>query len=869
MKRRKRMLADLDRDIRAHIETEVQDNIDRGLPPDEARYAALRKFGNVTRIQEETREVWSLVWLEQFWQDLRHCFRVLSKNSGFTAVAILTLALGIGANTAIFSALNPILFEPLPYPTPARIMTVWDVFSGARSELTFHTYREIAERNRAFNALAVFEPWQPTLVGMAAPERLDGQSVSSGYFRVLGVSPAVGRDFESSDNAYHGPKVVIISFGLWQRRFGGDPAIAGRRVTFDGDAYTVIGVMPRGFENVLAPSAQIWSPEQYDPTHITDTNTGEWGHHLRMIGRLRSGVSFAQARADLDRIARTSVAAFPRPPWAALRFGFIVDSLQGDVTRGVKPALLAVLGAVVLVLLIACVNVTNLLLARGAHRRGEFAMRAALGAGRMRMVRQQLTESLLLAAAGGALGLFVAQLGVQTLVAISPPELPRLGAIRLDATAFLFALAITAAVGLAVGIIPALQAKGDDLQAGLKEVSRKSTSGHQFTRRTLVVVEVALALVLLVSAGLLLRSASRLFAVNPGFETANLLTLEVQTSGHKFDDPGATRRFFARALEETRNVPGVASAALTSLLPLSDDTQFGVYGTTFEKDKNSYDTFRYVVAPGYFETMRIPLRRGRFLNNRDSSGAPFAVVISDSLARQEFGKQDPIGQRVRVGGAPNWPWYTIVGVVGDVRQANLAAGNLDAAYITPEQSWFADQAMSLVIRCRGDAHALVPAIRKAVWSVDKDQPIFRVATVDDLVATLAAERHFVLILFEAFGVVALVLAAVGIYGVLAGSVAERTREIGVRLALGAQRPSILSMVLGQGLTLTAIGTVIGLVGALAASQALVSLLFGVSALDLLTYLGVVALLAGMSVIACWVPARRAMRVDPMVALRYE
>jgi len=360
-----------------------------------------------------------------------------------------------------------------------------------------------------------------------------------------------------------------------------------------------------------------------------------------------------------------------------------------------------------------------------------------------------------------------------------------------------------------------------------------------------------------------------LFAVNPGFETANLLTLEVQTSGHKFDDPGATRRFFARALEETRNVPGVASAALTSLLPLSDDTQFGVYGTTFEKDKNSYDTFRYVVAPGYFETMRIPLRRGRFLNNRDSSGAPFAVVISDSLARQEFGKQDPIGQRVRVGGAPNWPWYTIVGVVGDVRQANLAAGNLDAAYITPEQSWFADQAMSLVIRSRGDAHALVPAIRKAVWSVDKDQPIFRVATVDDLVATLAAERHFVLILFEAFGVVALVLAAVGIYGVLAGSVAERTREIGVRLALGAQRPSILSMVLGQGLTLTAIGTVIGLVGALAASQALVSLLFGVSALDLLTYLGVVALLAGMSVIACWVPARRAMRVDPMVALRYE
>jgi putative ABC transport system permease protein len=377
-------------------------------------------------------------------------------------------------------------------------------------------------------------------------------------------------------------------------------------------------------------------------------------------------------------------------------------------------------------------------------------------------------------------------------------------------------------------------------------------------------------LVLLVSAGLLLRSAMRLFAVNPGFDASELLTMQVQTSGHKFDDPEVTRQFFSAALQQTRNVPGVTSAAFTSLFPLTDDTQYGSYGTEFEKDKNSYDTFRYVVTPGYFETMRIPLRRGRFLEKGDVSGAPFAVVISESLAREEFGNQDPIGQRVHVGGFPNWRWYTIVGVVEDVRQASLAAGNLRAAYITPEQSWFADQAMSLVVRTHGkDAEVLVPAIRKAIWSVNKDQPIVRIATAEALLAASAAERHFVLILFEAFGMVALALAAVGIYGVFSGSVAERTREIGVRLALGASRNGILKLVLRQGLTLTVVGVVFGLVGAMAASQAMASLLFGVSGLDPIAYLGVIGLLAIVSAAACWAPAWRAAKIDPVVALRHE
>jgi len=375
--------------------------------------------------------------------------------------------------------------------------------------------------------------------------------------------------------------------------------------------------------------------------------------------------------------------------------------------------------------------------------------------------------------------------------------------------------------------------------------------------------------VLLISAGLLLRSATRLFAVDPGFDASHLLTMQVQTSGHKFDDPNVTRRFFAQALEQARALPGVTSAAFTSLLPLTDDTQYGSYGTEFEKDKNSYDTFRYVVTPGYFETMRIPLRRGRYLDKGDIATAPFAVVISESLAREEFGTLDPIGQRVHIGGMPNWPWYTIVGVVADVRQVSLSVGNLNAAYITPEQSWFADQAMSLVVRSQVDAAGLVPALRSAIWYVDKDQPIVRIATAEHLVAASASERHFVLMLLEVFSLVALVLAAVGIYGVLAGNVAERTREIGVRLALGASTSSILSLVLRQGLNLAAIGIAIGVFGAIAATRALASLLYGVSSLDIITYLSVMLTLLGVSLIACWVPARRAMSVDPMSALRQE
>jgi len=804
-------------------------------------------------------------------QDFRYGVRMLTKSPGFTAVAVLTLALGIGANTAIFSVVSPILFEPLPYPHANRIVMIWDVFQGSRSDVTFHTYRELASRSYSFDYVSVMEPWRPTMTGPARPERLEGQSVSAAYFRVLGTPPASGRDFQATDNVFRGPKVVILSNGLWQRHFGGDRGVIGRRITLDGDSYEVIAVMPRGFENIPAASAEIWAPMQSDPGNATRLDTTEWGHHLRMSGRLRPGVSKENAAQELRAIADTPAAEFPRAPWAALKYGFIVDSLQEEVSRGVKPALLAVFGAVLLVLAIAGVNVTNLLLARGAERQAEFTMRAVLGAAPVRMARQALTESLLLSSFGGILGITVAKIGVPVLLALAPTDLPRLGAVHLNRTALIFGIVITALIGLMVGFVPAVYASQRDLRQGIERNSQRTVTGHRTTRRALVVAEVSLAFVLLVSTGLLLRSLERVFAVKPGFQPWHVLTMQVQTSGHKFDTEGAKRRFFAQALEEVKQVSGVSSAAFTSLLPLGEKREVltaGTYGTSFEKDERGYDVFLYAVTPNYFETLGIPLRGGRFLDQRDVASAPQAAVISESLAKREFPGEDPLGKRLHIGPVDR-PWYTIVGVAGDVKQTSLAVVDLDAVYITTGQQWFEDDAMYLVVRTRGDALALAPEIRQAVWSVDQEQAILHVATMDSLVATSAAERQFVLVLFEAFGLVALILAATGMYGVLSGSVTERFREIGIRSTLGASRLSILSMVIREGMILATLGAAIGFVAAAAAGRGMTAMLFGISRLDLATYGAVVALLGAVSVAACWAPAWRATKVDPMVVLRYE
>ena len=808
---------------------------------------------------------------DEMFQDLSYGVRMLAKKPAFTAVAVITLALGIGASTAIFSAVNPILFEPLPYPHADRIAMVWDYANnGARLYVTFGTYREIVERSHSFESAAAMRPWQPTVTGKTQPDRLEGQRVSEGYFRTLGVAPVLGRDFQESDDQLNGPAVVLISDSVWRRRFDSDPAIIGTQVPLDGRLHTVIGVMPNGFENVLAPAADIWAPLQFDRTLQPESR--EWGHNLRMITRLRSGVAYEQAMREIDTIAQNPVPEFSRPSHASLSQGVLVVSLQSDVTSGVKPALLAVLGGVLLVLAIACVNVMNLLLARGAQRRGEFAMRAALGASRLRLTRQLLVESLLLAALGGALGMFVAQIGVRALVAVSPPGLPRADAIRLDGTVFIFAVAITAVIGLLAGLFPALQASRSDLNIALQQSSQRMIGGHQFTRRALVVAEVAFALVLLVSTGLLLRSLQRLFAIDAGFDTSHLLTLQVQAAGARVN-PAAIQQFYDQALEAVRRVPGVTSAAFTSQLPLSGDLDDG-YGAHFESSPTGNPeadngALRYAVSPGFVEAMSIPLRRGRLLDEHDTADNSPAVLISESLAKSKFRDEDPIGQRLRIG--PNdGPWNTVVGVVGNVKQTSLSVSLTDAVYITNSQ-WklFSDRARWLVVRTGANPGRLASSIKDAIWSVDKDQPIVRVATMDARLNASAAERRFALILFESFGSVALLLAAIGIYGVLSGSVSERTREIGVRLALGAPRSNILALVMRQGMTLTATGMVIGLFGAALATKALVTLLFGISRLDPITYIGVVALLLTVSALACWLPARRATKVDPIIALRQE
>ncbi len=853
-------------EVQHYLEQATAAHAARGLAPHAALRAARLEVGNVTGVREQVRSYGWENGVGTFLADLRYAARGLRAAPGFTAITVLTLALGIGGTTAIFSAVNPILFESVPYPNPGRMTWILELRSdGGRSSGTFALYRAFLERNHSFETMAVLKPWQPAMTGSDQPEKLQGQRVSASYFHVLGVSPIAGRDFEPSDDQLRGPNVVILSDALWRRRFAGDQAIVGRQITLDDDSYTVIGVMPPGFENVVAPSAALWAPLQYDPS--LPRQGREWGHHLGTIGRLRPGISLDQATREINGLGR-GVLTERHPETYDPNQQFSVASLQDELTRGVKPTLLAILGAVLLVLVIACVNVTNLLLARGVQRRGEFALRAALGAGRGRLIRQLLTESLFLAAIGGMAGIVVAMLGVRALVALSPPGLARAGAIAVDGAAFAFGLGIATLIGLTVGMVPALQAARGDSHRGLQQGSRRHVGGHRLTRGALVVAEVALALVLLVSSGLLLRSLNRLFAVDVGFASPGLLTMQVQAAGHRFDDDSTLHVFFAQALEAVRQVPGVTSAGFTSQLPLSGDRD--EYGAQFEptptQPAETYGVFRYAVSPGYSETIRVPLRRGRLLDEHDGPAAPMVALISESLARGRFHRADPIGQRLRIG--PSGP-YTIVGVVGDVKQMSLALSEADAVYLPTTQWPFADRVLSLVVRTRGDAASLASAIRRAVWSVDKNEPVVRVATMDDLLAASAAERRFALLLFEAFALAALVLAAAGIYGVLAGSVAERTREIGVRAALGASRGSILALVVRQGMTLTGLGVVIGLAGAIMATQAIVAMLFGISRLDPLTYLGVIALLLGVSAVACWVPAWRAARVDPAITLRAE
>jgi putative ABC transport system permease protein len=862
---------DVTDELRHYHELSVASHERRGLAPDAARRAAQLEMGNMTVAREQVRSYGWENAIETLVTDVRYALRRLRANPAFTVVGILTLALGIGAATTIFSVVNPILFESLPYPHAERLVTLADRGTdGSALAPTFGTYVELLARSRSFESLAAADRWQPSLTGTGEPERLVGQRISATYFRTLGVAPNVGRDFTADEDEPSSPRVVILSDRLVRRRFGGDHGIVGRSVKLNDDEYLVIGVMPPRFTDVLAPAADIWAPLRA-PLRSAFNNR-EWGHHYRILGRMRPELG-GKVGDELKALAAMPIREFTRPPWADLRNGILVLPLQEEVAGDARPALLAIIGAVLLLLAIACVNVTNLLLARAAQRRAELAMRVALGAGRGRLVRQLLTETLVLALLGGAGALALAEAGVRTLIALSPPGLPRADAITIDGPVFVFALVASAAIGLLIGVVPALgSARG--LGEGLQGGTRRATGRGSAVRGALVVAEVALALVLLVSAGLLMRSLERLFAVAPGFDVSQLLTMQVIDPGRAYRSDTARRQFYERALDAARHVPGVTSAAFTSQLPLSDDLDsygYEVASTPTVKAGEDGASLRYVVTSGYFTAMRIPLRRGRLLEPSDAEAMPEAVVISESFARRKFGPKNPIGERVRFGpeAGSDRPWDLIVGVVGDVKQQSLASSTSDAFYVALGHWSWVDNVQSLVVRTSGDPAALAPAVKRAVWSVDANQPIQRVMTMDGLIALSASQRRFALVIIESFALAALVLAAVGIYGVLSGSVAERMREIGVRSALGATRRSILTLVVRQGLTLVLLGIVIGVGGALAATRAIVSLMFDVSRLDPVTYFGVGALLVGVSLLACWLPAWRAARVDPVITLRAE
>ena len=867
--RRGALDAELDAELRAHIDMAIERHRSAGMTEEQARREALRAFGGIERSKEAYRDQRGLPWVETALKDLRFGLRSFLRAPVFTAVAVLTLALGIGATTAIFSAVDPILFAPLPYPHPGRIAAIVELGrDGSRGNGTFALFRRFAERSRSLETIAVSRPWTPTITGGDSARRLEGQRVSADYFRVLGSPPAFGRNFTAADDRFHGPNVVILSHRLWRDRFAGDRGVLGRTVRLDDDPYTVIGVLPATFENVLAPAAALWAPLQYDPS--LPPQGREWGHHLRTIARLRPGVGTRRASEELNAVGGAFIRE-RRPDTYDPETRFRAAPLRDELTRAVRPALLAVIGAVVLVLVIACVNVTNLFLARGVQRRGEFALRAALGAGRSRLVRQLLTESVALAAIGGAAGLVLAAFGVRVLAALAPPELPRVAAIAVHRVVLLSGLGVTAIVAVAFGTVPALQAARSRPRDDLRGTSGRVAGEHRRARGVLVVAEVALALLLLVGSGLLLRSITRLFAVPTGFDPSRLLTLQIQESGHRFDTDEARRRFFDEALEAVRRVPGVERAALTSQLPLSGDLdQYGAsFEATADRPAGTFAAFRYAVSPGYLDTLRVPLLEGRALDVHDDAGSAPVAVISESLAKVRFGSESPIGRSVRVGGGDDSRPYRIVGVVGDVKQVSLALASSEAVYTTSAQWRWADSVMSLVVRARGNAAALAPAVRRAVASIDPDQPIVRVATMDDLLAASAAQRRFVLILFEAFALAALALSAAGIYGVLAGSVAERTREIGVRSALGASRGDIVGLVLREGLTLAGIGAGIGLAASLLSSRVVAAMLFGVSRLDPVTHLGAIVVLGAVAAIACGVPAWRASRIDPAITLRAE
>ena len=886
---------EIDEELRFHMEQRAAENLAQGMLPEAAAREARKRFGNLQSVREECRETRGANFWEETWRNIRFAFRQLLKRPGFTAVAVLTLTLGIGANTAIFSVVNAVLLRPLPYSEPDQLVQLRADWSGSSSTVIgSSTFVAVKAQSQSLARIAAYSGGEMTLTTAGSAERVVAGAVTADFLPLLGVQPALGRNFTREEDTPNGPKAAILGHGLWQSRFGGDAGVLGRTITLNEQSFTVVGILPARFQ--YPEPFQLWTPLALGEMGGTFVTHGEGLMLLKAIARLKPRVTLHQAQAELQTIAQrlqpggptATSGGNPRPRGEGGEGGegsrgnsvLTLVGLHEQVVGDVKGALLVLLGAVAFLLLIACANVANLLLARAAARQREMAVRAALGAGRLRVARQLLTESLLLSLAGGGLGLLVAFWGVRALGQWSGPSLPAMQGIGIDAWVLAFTLSVSVITGLAFGLAPAIQAWRTDVNAALKGEGRGDTGGHRNQlRHFLVVSEVALALVLLIGAGLLLKSFSRLNEVDPGFRTEGVLTFQVNLAEGRSSLQKVS--FIEQIVERLRALPGVRAAAATDSLPL---TQFERITPVDVEGRPPIDlsklrrgevkrgeitpVSRPTVTRDYFYAMGIPVKNGRGFTLQDTRPTAGTVIVSEAFEKQFFPGQSAVGKRIRLMAGPaEARWQTVVGVVSDVRQSGLAGDVMPEVY-NPELKETGG-ALSFVIRVTGEPAGLISAVRGVVTAVDPNQPLYNVMTMEQRLANTTTSRRLNTALLGSFAGVALLLAIVGIYGVMAYAVTQRRREIGVRMALGAQKRDVLGLFMHGGLRLTLLGVAIGLAVAFALTRYLSSLLYSVKATDPETFVVVSVVLVGTALIACWLPARRAAKLDPMAALRHE
>jgi predicted permease len=870
MFRRESVLRDIEEEFRVHVEIETETNIERGMPPDEARAAALKSFGNPVRNTERGYEVRGGRWLETLWQDLRYGARMLFKNPGFTLIAVVTLALGIGANTAIFSLVYALLLRPLPYHEPERLVVLSEKSTqakpGQRGPAAYLNFSDWRQQARSFEGMSAVRWSGFNLTGVDRPAQLNALVVNWNYFQLLGVQPQLGRLFVAEDDRYGAPRTVIISNGMWKERFGGDANIIGKKLLLDAQPYEVVGVLQPGFEysradDVFTPISLFLDPG----TILLDRKSRV---RLFPVARLKPGVTVEQASNEMAMIAGQLEREYPATNRGR---SAQAEPLQEVMSEDVRQPLWVLFGAVGFILLIACVNVANLLLVRAAERQKEIALRLALGASRGRIIRQLLSESLLLALLGGAFGVLVGRWVLTGILALAPAADPQIIRVSLSLTVLLFTLSVAALTSVLCGLLPALHAARTNLQTSLKEGGRSTAgAGRDVSRKALVVAEIGLALVLLAGAGLLVRSMARVLSVELGFNPDQLLTMRISLPEDAYTGP-RRQAVYDACLARLGALPGVRSAALTNSLPIDGAKWLSVF---IAADKpvpprpELPSAAMIPVSANYLEVMGIRLIRGRGFTSTDTGISSHVTIVNESLARRIWPGEDPIGKRLKQGFPEDQsPWREVIGVVADVKLRGAERDVFMQAYLPFAE--FTPSSMYLVMRTTGDPLQAVAAVERTIHTIEKDLPIFSIRSMDQLLGNSLEQRRLMLMLLVGFAVLALLLATIGIYGVISYTVRQHTHELGVRMALGAQTGDVLKLVLAQGLKLVLLGIVIGLPAALALTRLMETLLFGVHPADPVTFVVITLLLMGVALLACYIPARRATKVDPMVALKYE